>query len=41
MSIKKACVAVIDVLLTFLWQIATLNLSIQLYSLNISIFVTM
>ena len=28
-QIKKACVVVIDVLLTFLWQIATFNLSIQ------------
>nr|DAT95395.1 MAG TPA: hypothetical protein [Caudoviricetes sp.] len=41
MSIKEVYVVVIDVLLTFLWRIATFNLFGQLYSLNILIFVTM
>ena len=41
MSIKEVYVVVIDVLLTFLWRIATFNLLGQLYSLNILIFVTM
>ena len=41
MSIKELYVVVIDVLLTFLWRIATFNLLGQLYSLNILIFVTM
>ena len=41
LPIKKAYVTTIDVLLTFLWRITTFNLTGQLYSLNILIFVTM
>ena len=41
MPIKKVRATVIDVLLTFLWRIATFNPPSQLYSLNILIFVTM
>ena len=40
MPIKKVRAAV-DVLLTFLWRIATFNPPSQLYSLNLLIFVTM